>query len=87
MDVASHIVSDHRLGEPTTNRDLFRSLTEAGWLSDDLGDKLQDAAGFRNILVHGYTSVDPAMVQDVVENHLGDLLELVAAIRKRLPPG
>jgi hypothetical protein len=29
--------------------------------------------------------VDPAIVKDVVENHLGDLAALVSAIRARLP--
>jgi uncharacterized protein YutE (UPF0331/DUF86 family) len=41
-------------------------------------------AGFRNIIVHGYAEVDVDIVRDVVENHLGDLLELVLAIRPRL---
>jgi len=34
-------------------------------------------AGFRNVLVHAYTEVDPAIVRDVVEHHLGDLDEFV----------
>jgi uncharacterized protein YutE (UPF0331/DUF86 family) len=38
-------------------------------------------AGFRNILVHGYQDVDLRVVEDIVENHLTDLLAFVAAIR------
>ncbi len=34
QDVASHIVSDERLGEPRTNRELFDLLVRAGWLSE-----------------------------------------------------
>ena len=30
-------------------------------------------AGFRNILVHGYDTVDLAIVRDVVEHRLDDL--------------
>jgi uncharacterized protein YutE (UPF0331/DUF86 family) len=30
LDVASHIVSDERLGEPTTNQELFEMLARAG---------------------------------------------------------
>jgi uncharacterized protein YutE (UPF0331/DUF86 family) len=41
-------------------------------------------AGFRNAVVHMYEDVNLAIVRDVVENHLGDLLEFVAAIRFRL---
>ena len=40
--------------------------------------------GFRNVLVHGYAEVDPAIVRDVVEHHLGDLDAFVAAMRARL---
>ena len=32
LDVASHIVSDRRLGEPATNRDSFLLLERDGWI-------------------------------------------------------
>ncbi len=86
MDVASHIVSDEKLGEPTTNSQLFEILAHAGWLQAEQSDRLRKMAGFRNVLVHGYAVVDPAIVRDVVENHLGDLLDFVAAVRARLAP-
>ena len=41
-------------------------------------------AGFRNVVVHLYQEVDLDIVRDVVENHLGDLLDFAAAIRKLL---
>jgi uncharacterized protein YutE (UPF0331/DUF86 family) len=83
LDVASHVVSDERLGEPATNRQLFELLARAGWIDDDLATRLRDMAGFRNILVHGYAEVDTRIVRDVVENRLGDLLDFVAALRTR----
>ena len=84
LDVASHVVSDQRLGEPTSNAELFALLANAGWLEAAQADRLRKMAGFRNVLVHGYAAVNPAIVRDVVENHLGDLLEFVAAVRSRL---
>jgi len=45
----------------------------------------EQMAKFRNVLVHGYVDVDPAIVRDVVENRLGDLEAFVSAIRARLP--
>ena len=83
LDVASHIVSDERLGEPQTNRELFRLLAKGGIIASDLAERLERMAGFRNILVHGYQIVDVEIVRDVVENHLGDLVEFVATIRRR----
>jgi uncharacterized protein YutE (UPF0331/DUF86 family) len=84
LDVASHVVSDDRLGEPTTNRELFDLLARNGWLPDDVTARLRDMAGFRNLLVHGYAEIDPSIVRDVVENHLGDLDAFVSAIRARI---
>lgn len=84
MDVASHVVSDEKLGEPATNAQLFELLAQAGWLQRAEADRLRRMAGFRNLLVHGYAVVDPAVVRDVVENRLGDLVDFVAAIRARL---
>ncbi|HEY8148845.1 MAG TPA: DUF86 domain-containing protein [Vicinamibacteria bacterium] len=81
LDVASHIVSDERLGEPETNRALFDLLARAGKLPTDLAATLRDMAGFRNVIVHGYQDVDLAVVEDVLRNHLGDLLAFVAAVR------
>lgn len=84
LDVASHIVSDERLGEPETNRDLFDLLVRAGKLPDGLAISLRDMAGFRNVLVHGYQDVDLGILEDVLQHHLGDLLSFVSAVRS--PP-
>lgn len=84
QDVASHIVSDERLGEPERNQDLFSGLAERGWITSDLALVLRAAVGFRNVLVHGYTSVDMAVVRDVLENRLSDFEAFVAAVRARM---
>lgn len=86
LDVASHVVSDERLGEPETNASLFELLERGGWLpAGRIGIYVQ-MTGFRNVLVHGYDEVDLAIVEDVLRNNLGDLLDFVEAIRARLPP-
>jgi uncharacterized protein YutE (UPF0331/DUF86 family) len=84
LDVASHIVSDERLGEPENNRRLFELLVENGWVTGSLARPLARMVGFRNILVHGYQGVDKAVVRDVAENRLDDLCAFVDAIRSRM---
>lgn len=84
QDVASHIVSDQRLGEPTDNAAIFGFLSQAGWLSEQTASFLRAAVGFRNVLVHGYTAVDPTIVRDVLETRLGDIDRFVAEISARL---
>lgn len=84
LDVASHLASDARLGEPNTNRELFELLAKAGRIDHGLSVTLGRMVGFRNILVHGYTAVDLSIVRDIVENHLDDLTQFVAVIRSAL---
>ncbi|MEI9950478.1 MAG: DUF86 domain-containing protein [Pseudomonadota bacterium] len=84
QDVASHIVSDQRLGEPAENSAIFALLFQAGWLSEETARFLRAAVGLRNVLVHGYTAVDPAIVRDVLETRLGDIERFVAEISARL---
>ncbi len=84
LDVASHIVSDERLGEPRTNRELVDLLERNGWIAPDLAVPLRRMVGFRNILVHGYETVDVAVVREVVEHRLDDLLRFAHVIRSRL---
>ena len=84
LDVASHIVSDERLGEPRTNRELFDLLERSAWVAAAPAATMRRMVGFRNILVHGYEIVDVRIVVEIVEHRLDDLLGFVAAIRTRL---
>lgn len=84
LDLASHIVSDEKLGEPQHSRDLFRLLLAAGWIDKYLALDLQRMAGFRNILVHEYARMNLAIVRDVLENGVSDLEKFCEAVRVRL---
>lgn len=84
LDTAAHVVSGQRLGEPRNNRHLFEILVQHGWIPTELAPVLHNMVGFRNILVHGYEAVDPAVVEKVTRDHLDDLLAFVRAIRERL---
>ena len=84
IDVASHIVSDDKLGEPESNAGFFKLLEIAGYIAPSLGHVLVNMVGFRNVLVHEYTAVDLGIVRDVLQHRLDDLLEFVTAVRSRL---
>lgn len=84
QDVALHIVSDERFGEPESNRELFDLLARNGWLAPELAGKLTAMVGLRNVVVHGYAGVNLPVIRDVVENHLEDLLAFTADMGARL---
>ena len=85
LDVAARIISDNSLGDPSTNREMFEILVRFGWIPADLISPLSQMVGLRNILVHGYETVNPEMLGDIVTgDDLDDLLAFVRAIRERL---
>lgn len=84
LDSASHIVSGYRLGEPNTNRELFDLLAKDLWITPSQNAIMGNMAGFRNIIVHGYETVDLKIVHKIVTMHLDDLLGYVHSIRARI---
>ena len=45
-------------------------------IGPDLAELLRKRVGFRNIVVHHYETIDPQIVEAILEKHLGDLREL-----------
>jgi uncharacterized protein YutE (UPF0331/DUF86 family) len=57
-DIAAHIVSVYSLGHPQDSRDVYRFLTEAGYLDESFSEAMMAMVGFRNRIVHLYWDVD-----------------------------
>lgn len=86
LDVASHIVSDDRLGDAGSNHRLFDLLAKNGWLAPELVTPMHRIVGFRNVLVHEYDDVNVAIVRQVVEVHVHDLQRFVDGVRRKMGP-
>lgn len=84
LDLASHIVSDERWGEPETYAELFALLATHGLIAPDLAPRLRRMAGFRNLVVHGYAKVDLQRLEQVAKHDVQDLLDFAAAVRQGL---
>jgi uncharacterized protein YutE (UPF0331/DUF86 family) len=80
MDLADHIVADRRLRVPETGAESFEILAEANLLPRELGACLASMVGFRNILVHDYTRLDPVIVMRVLRTDLDDLSRFREAV-------
>lgn len=72
VDIANHVIADRALRVPTTYAEAFEVLGEAGLLKAPLRDAMVRIARFRNILVHEYAEIDPAIVVRILREHLED---------------
>lgn len=78
VDVATHVIAARALRVPSTYGEAFEVLGEAGLLPPDLCAAMIRMAGFRNVIVHEYTRVDPEIVVRVLRERLGDLAKFRA---------
>lgn len=72
IDAAHHVIAAEGLAVPATNADAFRQLAAAEVLTPEVADMMAAAAGFRNVLVHGYADVN----DDRVTENLDQLVVL-----------
>ena len=74
------------LRAPDDYRGILERLEEAGTLDPRLSRKLGDAAGLRNVLVHGYLDVDRERLWSAL-GELDDLRDFCAAAARLLESG
>ena len=90
IDIANHLVAACSSRRPGTYRESFMILCDEGVIPEDLGVRLSDLAGFRNVLVHLYCRLDLDEVYGVLQddllvvNRYRDLVR--AMLRDRLLP-
>ena len=70
-DIANHLVAALGLRKPRDRGDLFSILGEEDILDHTLAQRLAEAVGLRNILVHGYLVLDT--VYWTIQEDLGDI--------------
>ena len=69
-----HMIARNKWGVPQNSRDSFELLHKYQIIDASLLKKLKAMIGFRNIAVHNYQSLDMSILQQVIENNLGDLI-------------
>ncbi len=80
LDIANHIIADRRLRVPATYAEVFGVLAEARLLDPTERDAMVRMSGFRNLIVHEYARIDPAMVVRILREHLGDFARFKTAV-------
>lgn len=81
IDIAAHLIAELGPTMPDDYRGVFAALTPE--LDPELANRLGDAAGMRNVLVHMYLEVDDDAVWNAL-THLDDLRRFAAFARGQL---
>jgi len=82
IDLAHLIIRDLKLETPEDDKIAFDRLVEEGIIIDKLAEKLKDAKGMRNILVHEYGRIDDLIVYNSLNELENDVRELVKSVKK-----
>lgn len=84
IDIANHIIADRQMRLPVGYADTFKVLLEEKVIGKRLGESLEKMAKFRNVVVHQYETIDPAIVVSILHRNLGDFEMYKKAIIKYL---
>jgi len=83
IDLANVTIAKEGLGLPNTYKQSFEILNKHSVISNETSQKLCSMVGFRNISVHDYEEIKPAIVHSIVKKHLTDFEEFYGVILKR----
>jgi len=84
LDAAAILVSSERFGLPESEENLIDILVDKRVITRELGGKIKDMKGFRNILVHRYGKKDDKLVYTFLTQNLGDFAEFEKQVKKYL---
>lgn len=70
IDLARHVRATEELSSGGTSKEEIQALGEAGIISGETQQKLEEAVGFRNVLAHRYGDIDHDVVYDVLHEDL-----------------
>lgn len=82
LDMGQMIIAGLGLQKPEKHQEVIEILAEAEIVSHDLAERLEGAAGFRNILVHDYLDIDRHIVYRTLQDDLDDIQDFAAAMAK-----
>lgn len=83
IDLATHAVTTEAYGLPDSVASSFSILERHGVLDAELARRLRGMVGFRNVAIHDYQAIDPAIVESILSRHLDDLRAFAARIVER----
>ena len=84
IDLANMVIRKRRLGIPSETRESFAILVRENILERELGTRLAEMVGFRNLAVYRYHELDMSIVESLIRDRLDDLLAFADTVRPYL---
>jgi uncharacterized protein YutE (UPF0331/DUF86 family) len=84
FDIGNHVLTAHFGASATDYEDIIARLESHGVIDHPLRERLRGLVGFRNILVHGYLSVDPDRVVEALGKAPSEFSDFENAVREWL---
>jgi len=81
IDLACSFVSEKNLGMPQNYSECISLLVSNKYLDKDLGERILQTVGLRNLLVHEYGIIDVKKLYEYLD-HLQDIRDFAIAISK-----
>jgi uncharacterized protein YutE (UPF0331/DUF86 family) len=81
IDLACSFVSEKNLGMPQNYSECISLLVSNKYLDKDLGERILQTVGLRNLLVHEYGIIDVKKLYEYLD-HLQDIRDFAVAISK-----
>ena len=81
IDVSCSFVAEKNLGIPKNYSECILLIVSNQYLDKDLGERIIQMVGLRNLLVHEYGIIDVQKLYEYLD-HLSDLRDFVIAISK-----
>jgi uncharacterized protein YutE (UPF0331/DUF86 family) len=82
IDLAMHIIAEHRLGLPQNSRDAFDMLLSHTIIDEGIATRMKAMVGFRNIAVHDYQTINVDILIQIIDHHLSDFSSYTKQILK-----
>ncbi|MFB6294301.1 MAG: DUF86 domain-containing protein [Candidatus Nanohaloarchaea archaeon] len=82
IDIAARLIALNEYRRPDTYAEYFAVLAENDVLSDDLADRLEEMARFRNLVVHQYQTVSEEELDAIIDDDLDDVEAFIAAVER-----
>ncbi len=82
IDLANMWLRRDQLGIPSESREAFAILVRERCILAELGARLQNMVGFRNVAVHQYRTLEPDIVAAVIDSGMDDLVAFAEIVRQ-----